>query len=67
MKIERLAGIRGKPEAQMMYGNEWVVSQFDSRSCGEIYGPIKKSETDAIKAWNVMVRRIRKLNSGERP
>ena len=30
-KIERLAGVPGKPEVEMLYGNEWYVVQLTAR------------------------------------
>ena len=68
MKIERLAGIPGKPEAEMLFGGEWCVSQY-SQTPGteEIYGPIRKDERSAVRAWNSMVKRIRKANAGGQP
>ena len=68
MKIERLAGIPGKPEIEALYGNEWCVSQYSQTPMTEqIYGPIRKDERSAVRAWNSMVRRIRKANAGEKP
>lgn len=64
MKIERLAGIPGKPEVrQNIDGFLWWVSQAPFASPG-IYGPVRKTEQHAIRAWNAMVRRIRKANAG---
>lgn len=66
MKIERLAGIPGKPEADALYGGEWYVCQYSQTPGAEqIYGPIRKDERSAIRAWNSMVKRIRKANVGE--
>ena len=64
-KIERLAGIPGKPEVEMLYGNEWYVVQYTGvREPTLVYGPIRKTEQAAIRAWNAMVKRIRKANAG---
>ena len=66
MKIERLAGIPGKPESELLHEGEWYVRQYiEAREAGQIYGPIRKDEQAAIRAWNAMVRRIRKANAGE--
>jgi hypothetical protein len=67
MKIERLAGIGGEPEATLMFGGGWCVIQDDDNREGSIFGPGKPDERSAIRAWNTMVRRIRKLNAGEKP
>jgi len=65
-KIERLAGIPGKPEVEMLYGNEWYVVQYTGvPETTLVYGPIRKTEQAAIRSWNAMVRRIRKANAGE--
>jgi hypothetical protein len=65
VKIERLAGIPGKPEAELLYGGEWYVCQCSQKPGAEqIYGPRRKDERSAIRAWNAMVRRIRKANAG---
>lgn len=63
--IERLAGFPGKPEAEIGFGNDWYVSQYHKNdySAG-IYGPTRKTEQAAIRAWNAMVQRIRKANAG---
>ncbi len=64
-KIERLAGFPGKPEVEMLYGNEWYVVQYTGvPETTQVYGPIRKTERSAIRAWNSMVRRIRKANAG---
>lgn len=64
-KIERIAGIPGKPEAELLYGGEWYVCQRGQKPGTEgICGPIRKDERSAIRAWNAMVRRIRKANAG---
>ena len=63
-KIERLAGMLGKPTA-MGRGNDWYVVQYiEKPGTEQIYGPIRKDERSAIRAWNTMVRRIRKANAG---
>jgi hypothetical protein len=62
MKIERLAGIPGKPEVALTTGAVYRVLQGVER--GWIAGPRRFSEREAISAWNTMVRRIRKLNAG---
>ena len=64
-KIERLAGISGEPVAELLYGNVWCVAQIPRKdpSIG-VYGPARKDEQSAIRAWNAMVRRIRKANAG---
>lgn len=65
-KIERLAGFPGKPEVEMLYGNEWYVVQHTGvPMTGQVYGPVRKDEQSAIRAWNTMVRRIRKANAQE--
>jgi hypothetical protein len=65
MKIERLAGIPGKPEAELAWLGHWQVTQnTDNQGRAEIFGPICKGELPAIRAWNAMVRRIRKANAG---
>ena len=64
-KIERLAGIPGEPESELTYGGAWFVAQaVDDWGVEQIYGPYRKSEQAAIRAWNAMVRRIRKANAG---
>lgn len=68
MKIERLAGIPGKPVAEMLYGNEWRVCQrTPTPGKVEIYGPIRKDERSAVRAWNSMVKQIGKANAGGQP
>lgn len=63
--IERLAGMPGNPVAEMWYGGDWSVVQYvDTEGSEQIYGPIRKTEQSAIRAWNAMVRRIRKANAG---
>ena len=65
-KIERLAGMPGKPETEMGYGDDWYVVQHTGvPMTGQVYGPIRKGEQSAIRSWNAMVRRIRKANAGE--
>jgi len=64
-KIERLAGIPGKPTAELLYGGAWYVSQYHKNDASiGVYGPTRKTEQAAIRAWNAMVRRIRKANAG---
>jgi hypothetical protein len=64
-KIERLAGMPGEPESELTYGGDWLVAQaVDDWGIEQIYGPYRKSEQAAIRAWNAMVRRIRKANAG---
>ena len=68
-KIERLAGVPGEPVAELMYCGEWCVVQIGDdldhiRKDEHIYGPVRKDEQSAIRAWNAMVRRIRKANAG---
>ncbi len=65
MKIERLAGIPGIPAVEMGYGQDWFVCQYSSDHIfrGQIYGPARKDEQSAIRAWNTMARRIRKANA----
>jgi hypothetical protein len=68
MKIERLAGVPGKPVAEMLFGGEWHVFQLTpTPGVEEIFGPIRKDERSAIRAWNSMVKRIRKANAGGKP
>ena len=63
-KIERLAGIPGEP-AVMGRGNDWYVVQYiEKPGTEQVYGPVRKSEQSAIRAWNAMVGRIRKANAG---
>jgi len=70
-KIERLAGMPGEPKAELMYYcGEWCVVQRGDDlghilKKEQIYGPVCKDEQAAIRAWNTMVRRIRKANAGE--
>ena len=66
MKIERLAGIPGKPAAEMLYGGGWRVCQYTlTTGAMEVYGPLRKYERSAVRAWNSMVKQIRKANAGE--
>lgn len=64
-KIERLAGIPGKPEVGLGWHEDWFVVQYDVELSKEkVYGPACKDEQAAIRAWNSMVGRIRKANAG---
>jgi hypothetical protein len=65
MKIERLAGIPGTPTVELGHGREWFVCQCrQSPEDGpQVYGPYRDDERSAIRAWNAMVRRIRKANA----
>lgn len=62
MKIERLAGIPGEPTAEVAFGDYWMVLQIVDKE-GQLFGPTRKDERSAIRAWNAMVRRIRKANA----
>ncbi len=62
MKIERLAGIPGEPTAELSYGDCWMVIQIVDEE-GQLFGPTRRDELSAIRAWNTMVRRIRKANA----
>lgn len=64
-KIERLAGMPGKPKV-IGHGNDWYVVQYNAEPGTEqVYGPARETEQAAIRSWNAMVRRIRKANAGE--
>jgi len=62
MKIERLAGLPGEPTAEVAFGDYWMVIQIVDEE-GQLFGPTRKDERSAIRAWNAMVRRIRKANA----
>jgi hypothetical protein len=64
MKIERLAGIPGKPGRWDGPDGGYLYVQMGAGKDPSIYGPIRKTKRDAIRAWNAMVRRIRKENAG---
>ena len=61
MKPERLAGIAGEPTLDFAYHNKWYVVQIDKDV--ELWGPRSDDERGAVRKWNSMVRRIRKLNA----
>jgi hypothetical protein len=66
--IERLAGVPGTPVAALGYGGDWCVCQYMLEADGGptkcyIIGPSRKDERSAIRAWNAMVRRVRKANA----
>lgn len=62
MKIERLAGLPGEPTAEVAFGDYWMVLQIVDEE-GQLFGPTRKDERSAIRAWNAMVRRLRKANA----
>lgn len=62
-KIEKLAGIPGTPEPTLMFSGDWCVIQDDHDRQGCVFGPGRPDERSAIRAWNAMVRRVRKLNA----
>lgn len=63
--IERLAGVPGTPVAALGYGGDWCVCQYmlEADDGPQIYGPLRDDERSAIRAWNAMVRRLRKANA----
>ena len=65
MKIELLAGLPGTPTVELGYGGDWFVSQYmlEADDGPQIYGPLRDDELSAIRAWNRMVRRVRKANA----
>ncbi len=69
MKLERLAGMPGEPDVcNAGAGAHWCVQRPGNVGSVEaILGPTRKDERSAIRAWNAMVRRIRKANAGEKP
>jgi hypothetical protein len=62
MKIDRLAGLPGEPTAEVAFGDYWMVLQIVDEE-GQLFGPTHKDKRSAIRAWNAMVRRIRKANA----
>lgn len=64
-KIERLAGMPGNPKTRALCNDTWYVAQYiEKPGTEQVFGPIRKSEQSAIRAWNAMVNRIRKFNAG---
>ena len=70
-KIERLAGMPGTPEIQTppiqgIGDSFFYVAQLIRKpdTAAQLYGPVRKTEQAAIRAWNAMVQRIRKANAG---
>lgn len=64
-KIERLAGFPGKPKTRALCNDTWYVAQYiEKPGTEQVFGPIRKGEQAAIRAWNARVRRIRKANAG---
>jgi hypothetical protein len=44
------------------FGDYWMVLQIVDKE-GQLFGPTRKDERSAIRAWNTMVRRVRKANA----